>query len=409
MGGYAGSHHDAVLRLEERKLARLVCTCDPQPDTFLAQQSAWRFRERGVYVFSDYSSMLAACAKHLDLLVVPTPVHLHAEIHKAAIDAGLAVYLEKPPTLDYAELEEMIERDRRATKASLVGFNFIIEPPRQVLKRRILDGEFGLLREVRLHAMWSRPTSYFRRCPYAGRLFVGDRLVLDSCLSNEFAHFAHNALFWAGSASVASWPQLTSVKAELYRAHVIESADTICAEARTENDVTVRLALSLAHAGPCSHAETVVCENATIEYIVGQGAQIRWASGKLERIAWEPFDPLLQNHLAYLRYLTDETPRPATTLADCRAFVILNALAFVSSGTIAAIPAEQVSLVFNSKEQKDYVSVAGLDGVMDEFAKQARWPSANGWSRASPPARATPAELTRLQERLRPLATPLPA
>lgn len=409
MGGYAGSHHDAVLKLEERRLARLVCTCDPQRETFAARQGGWRFRDRGVYAFDDYQTMLATCGKHLDLLVVPTPVELHAEIHRAAVEAGIAVYLEKPPTLDYAELEAMIACDRQARKASLVGFNFIIEPPRLALKQRLLDGEFGARQEVRLRAAWSRPTSYFRRCPSAGRLFVGSRLVLDSCLSNELAHFVHNALFWAGAGSLMSWPELASVRAELYRAHLIESADTLFAEARMKDGVQVRLALSLAHAGPCSQSEIVVCEKATIEYIVGRGAHVRWTSGKVETIAWEPFDPLLENHLAYLRYLTDEAPRPATTLADSRAFVALNALCFLSSRTISPIPADRVSLVCNAKEQKDYVSVAGLEAMLEEFVSAGRWPGLNGWPRALPALRVTPSELPSLQEQLRPLATQLPA
>ena len=33
MGGFAGSHHNAVARLEERNQAKLICTCDPKAAT----------------------------------------------------------------------------------------------------------------------------------------------------------------------------------------------------------------------------------------------------------------------------------------------------------------------------------------------------------------------------------------
>ena len=136
MGGFAGSHHHTVLRLEERGHARLICTCDPQPAAFANEQQAWHFGPRGVQVFSDYRQMLDVCHHALDLVVIPTPIQLHAEMHAAAAAHGLPVYLEKPPTLDHAELEAMITADERLPKSSLVGFNFIIEKPRLSLKQR---------------------------------------------------------------------------------------------------------------------------------------------------------------------------------------------------------------------------------------------------------------------------------
>lgn len=136
MGGFAATHHQAVMTLEERGQARLTCTCDPNPDAFQTEQRAWHFARRGVRVFSHHGPLLEACRDQLDLLVVPTPIPLHAEMHRAGIAAGLAVYLEKPPTLDHIELEEMIAQDQRAKKATFVGFNFIIEKPRLALKTR---------------------------------------------------------------------------------------------------------------------------------------------------------------------------------------------------------------------------------------------------------------------------------
>lgn len=82
-------------------------------------------------------------------------------MHAAATALGLPVYLEKPPTLDHTELEQMIVADARARKSSLVGFNFIIEKPRLALKQRLLAGEFGAVQGATLNALWPRPASYF--------------------------------------------------------------------------------------------------------------------------------------------------------------------------------------------------------------------------------------------------------
>jgi predicted dehydrogenase len=170
--------------------------------------------------------MLERHRRELDLVVVPTPINLHAEMHAAATAFGLPVHLEKPPTLDHAELEQMIAADAHARRASFVGFNFIIEKTRLALKQRLLAGEFGDVRGATLSATWPRPTSYFTRNQWAGRLLVGDQLVLDSCFGNAMAHFVHNLLFWAGNRGLYSWGQPAAVRAELDRAHPIEGADT---------------------------------------------------------------------------------------------------------------------------------------------------------------------------------------
>ena len=383
MGGFAGSHHSTVLRLEERGEARLVCTCDPQAAFFLPQQNQWKFSKRGVRVFEDYRTMLESCHRDLDLVIIPTPIQLHAEMHAAAAAFGLPSYLEKPATLDYAELERMIADDSRLPKASFVGFNFIIEKPRRRLKERILAGEFGAVQGATLVARWPRPTSYFLRNQWAGRLMIDGRCVLDSCLGNALAHFVHNLLFWAGHGDVFSWAQLATVQAELYRAHRIEGADTFFVEADTTSGIKLRFALSHACAGVSSQAEVVICERATIRYVVANQAEIRWNDGRVERIVLEPFDGLEENHLEYYRYLCDESPRPTTTLADSHSFVALNDLAYVSSGTVTTIPRERITELRNAKEQQDYFEVAGLAAAQENFATRGTWPAEQEWGRGT--------------------------
>ena len=36
LGGFAGSHHHAIARLEDRGVAKLICTCDPHVESFRA-------------------------------------------------------------------------------------------------------------------------------------------------------------------------------------------------------------------------------------------------------------------------------------------------------------------------------------------------------------------------------------
>ncbi|EIP99786.1 putative dehydrogenase [Opitutaceae bacterium TAV1] len=400
MGGFAGVHQNALVKLEELGQARLVATCDPRPEAFANEQERWRFAARGVRVFGDYRELLDACGAELDLIVIPTPISLHAEMHRAAVERGIPVYLEKPPSLDPAELESMIATDRAAKKATLVGFNFIIEKPRAALKQRILAGEFGALTDVRLLAQWPRTAAYFSRNNWAARLRTPDgRLLLDSCFGNAMAHYVHNTLYWAGPAAVLDWARLAQVKAELYRGNEIEGTDTFFTQAVTATGATIRIALTHACPEPHIHHETIVLEKARIRYVVGSHYEIVRNDGRTERQTLPPFDTLVENHLEYYRYLRGEFDRPATRLEDSRAFVHFNGLSYVASGEITTIPAAARHFVRNEKDQRDYLNVTGLAGAMQTFLDEGRWPSETcGWPRQRPAAVVAPSDITRLGE-----------
>lgn len=397
LGGFAGTHHRALLNLEDRGEAQVVCTCDPQAARFATLRGDYRFAERGVRVFDDYRRMLEDCAGELDLLVVPTPIPLHEEMHRAGAELGLGVYLEKPPTLDHRELERMIRVDEAAPHAAFVGFNFIIEPGRLALKQRLLDGEFGALRETRLLGRWSRPTSYFQRNSWAGRLMGDDgRVILDSVIGNAMAHYVHNVLCWAGPDNVLSWAEPAEVQARLFRAYPIEGADTFFVAVHTADGVTQRFAQTHTRSAHMTHRESVHCAKADFHYQVGQGGEIRWHDGRVERLPAPDFQTLEENHRAYFAYLRRETPRPATRLEDCRPFVLLNNLAHISSGEIFDFPADRVASHWNEREQKDYLEIAGLTAAQDTFLAEGHWPSDLG-APAGPPPLATPRDLSRFQ------------
>jgi predicted dehydrogenase len=376
MGGYAGIHHQALLRLEEAGDAKLVCTCDPNPTAFVEEQARWNFERRGVKVFDDYRAMLAACANNLDLVVIATPIPLHAEMHRACVDAGLASYLEKPPTLDYCELETMLQTERRAVKRTLVGFNFIIEPERLALKKRLLEGAFGKIVKLRFSALWGRPQSYFQCNAWRGRLKMNERLVLDSCFGNAMGHFVHNMLFWTGKEDLFSWAKVGQVQARLYRAYQIEGADTFFVEAIC-NGVPLRFALS--HATTVNRQEqleTVECDLATICYRVGRGAEVFWKDGSKEVLAFGPFDTPFANHRDYYRYLRGGARQPANTLENSAPFVHLNDLAYISSQTIRDIPRSRLSVVPHEDASGDFfLSIKGVDDLFQNFLQGGLWPA----------------------------------
>ena len=59
----------------------------------------------------------------LDLIAIATRHDSHAELASRALEAGCAVYVEKPLALDEDELERVVEAQRRSGAPLLVGFN----------------------------------------------------------------------------------------------------------------------------------------------------------------------------------------------------------------------------------------------------------------------------------------------
>jgi predicted dehydrogenase len=377
LGGFAASHHRALLSLEEKGICRVVATCDPAPQNFADAQTEWRFAARGVRVFDDYLKMLDALHEALDIVTVPTPVPLHAPMHQAIIERGLACYLEKPPTLDGRELDAMLEVEKRARFATQVGFNFIVETARQNLKKRILTGEFGALKRVSFLGHWPRGTEYFQRAPWAGRIRLNGRLVLDSCIGNAMAHYVHNLLFWAGTKELFDWARVEKIEAELYRAHAIENYDTVFAGGAFQNGVEFRIAASHACAQGQHHHEWIECQNASLLYFTNQRYEILWHEDPEtpETGETDKGDLVARNFAAYFDYLRGAAPRPLTTLAESKPFVDLTNLVYIAAAGINQVPEKYI------QRSGSTVAIEGIEKAMSDFVQRGKFP---GEERHSP-------------------------
>lgn len=397
MGGFAQNHHKAVAQLERSGRCRLICACDPERESFADRARELDFEPRGVRFHDHYLSMLDAHRDELDLVTIPTPIPLHAPMHRACVERGLPVYLEKPPTLSCEEMQEMLAVEAGAELATNVGFNFTAEAERQALKQRILDGEFGRLHTVSILGLTPRPRSYFARAPWAARLIMDGRLVLDSCFGNAMAHLVHNVLFWAGSGEVLSWAQVEEVEAELYRARGIQGFDTCFARARTSQGPDILVAMSHSCEPDIRFRERVHCERATITYSVGHSYRVDWANGREEAADVAPIS-LTDNIAAYLNYVGGKTDRPLNRLVDCSPFVTFNSLLYVASGAIHTVPTDQIDLLRAGDPAEETPRIIGLLPACETFLRDGVFPAAQGAAWAKPGRKATPSEVSRLRD-----------
>lgn len=374
-GGFAQIHHDRLLKLEEKGLIKVLATADPNAAMLAMAETKFHLSTRGVRTFPDYRQMLKFLKEqNAAYVTIPTPVPLHAEMHAAVIDAGMAVYLEKPPTLDMAEFERMLQAEERATMQTNVGFNFIIEPARQTIKERLLAGEFGPIERLELTAFWPRPESYYARAGWAGRLKVNGRWVLDSCVTNAVSHNVHDMLFWAGKDGVFSWARPEWVQSQLLRTYNIESTDTVFIKAGLETGAELRIGMSHAVTGEHHEQETIVCRNATIRYTIHPkiAFTITWNDGRTETMGGLP-DAFEANQAAYAEYLLGRRPRPVTRLADCRAFVELSTMAFAAAGEIKTAAVTPVK-----NEHGVFRPIPAVGEALSHFCKTGEFPAQIG-------------------------------
>jgi predicted dehydrogenase len=335
MGGFAIQHHDAVFQLEREGKLRLRATCDPSPER-RASLPRMQFEARGVEVFDSLETTLNECASELDIMALATPIEFHSAMHQACVAAGVACYLEKPPTLYWGEYQQMLAHEASAQSPTFVGFNFQSDPVRLMLRERISRGEFGALKELRFDGSWPRPESYFRRNTWAGKLMVGDYPVMDSVTGNAMAHFMQNMFHWAGVMEGRKVAKLASVESKLWRVNEIESFDTLLSRVITEGGVEIRIAATHGSSEQNHNLETVVCEQATIYYdalggytIVREGRATE--AGQFLREAF-----LTRNYQEYLACLS-EAREPCNTLDACASFVLFSGLNLVSAGGIGAL------------------------------------------------------------------------
>lgn len=346
LGGYAAQHHAALERLEAEGKCQVAATCDPVLDS------------PRVPTYRTLEELLGRHGSELDVVTLPVPVPLHASMHRAVVDMGIACYLEKPPTLWWPEYQAMLEVESRAVRPTQVGFNFIGDPLRQELKRRIEAGEFGALREASLFAVWPRDAAYYARAGWAGRMTLQGKPVLDNPLGNAMAHHVQNILFLCGA------QEIESVRASLLRAHPIESFDTAFVSARLPSGVETRFAATHADNGAHFERETLTFERARIVFTAWNRAEIHRGS------TVEHLQSAIPNHAAMLEhnlaaYLEGVAPTP---LSACAPFVSLIDLAYLSSNGAGNVDPKRVT------KGDGKVHVEGLLESLKRFAESGAWP-----------------------------------
>ncbi len=275
ISGYGQTH----LRLIEEQVhagrLRLASVVAPSgtPDDALAQAHAL-----GARVYPDFATWLEAERGAFDLCFLPIPIHLHASMASAVLDAGASVMVEKPLAASAEDIATLLAARPAPGRFVAVGFQDLHLPEAHSLRSAFSRGDYGALRSMSVLGLWSRGESYYGRNSWAGRLRVANGMVLDSPLNNAFAHFVMLPLFLASRAPDEA-AQPFAGEAELYRTRQIESFDTAALRLRLPGDVTLQVHVTHRCEGEEDPVIQLVCEKAVIRWTANRDIRIRWHHG----------------------------------------------------------------------------------------------------------------------------------
>lgn len=90
--------------------------------------------------------------KEIELVVITTRHDTHASFAIEALNAGKHVFVEKPPALNYYELQKLLETIKKSGKSYMVGYNRRFSKYAEEVKKKIKDRKGNLFIEYTMNA-----------------------------------------------------------------------------------------------------------------------------------------------------------------------------------------------------------------------------------------------------------------
>ncbi len=131
--------------------AELVAVADPAPGAAAKAAEKWGAPKS----YESVEQMLEECIE-LDAVSIIVPNKFHSGLSIQCLEAGKHVFCEKPPALNAAEVETMIEVADKAGKKLMFNFNNRARPESRAMKEYIDSGVAGTINSAQ--AKWIRRT-----------------------------------------------------------------------------------------------------------------------------------------------------------------------------------------------------------------------------------------------------------
>jgi predicted dehydrogenase len=261
IAGYGDLYLESLLAKGEAAGTTFVGVVEPSPQR---SPRLDELRRRGIKVHPTIDSLFAATG--VDLMMIATPIHLHAPQACFALERGANVLCEKPLAGTLEDAARMWQAQVTSGRFAAIGFQWSFSAAIHSLKADILAGVLGKPRRLKSIVSFPRSQAYFRRNDWAGRIRTASgAAVSDSPVNNAASHYLHNMLYVLGAT-----PNTTAapvrVRAELYRANAIENYDTAAVRCEMSGGVEVFFYATHAAAERIGPTSSYEFEKAVVEF-----------------------------------------------------------------------------------------------------------------------------------------------
>ena len=254
-------HH--VAAIESSDDLELIAVCDLD----LERASRMSPREE-VRVYEDYHQMLEQNPE-IDVVAIATPSGLHYPHAREIVGRwSKSVVIEKPPTLKFTELDELVDLAAERECHVFPVFQYRFNAPVQRIRRGIQDGELGDPRIISIRQRWCRTQEYYDQGDWRGTYSLDG-----GALTNQGIHHLDLIQYFGGPVA-----EVFAVKATLGSS--IEVEDSIVATLQFENGAIGSLEITTA-----TRPDDV---ESSVSIIAANGYAILggWATDKL--VAYSP-------------------------------------------------------------------------------------------------------------------------
>ena len=321
-------------------------------------------RHKGIAIYSSYENLLKEAKSCVDIIGLPVSIPTHARMAIKGMKAGYNILLEKPPAPTIQELDAIIKTEKETGRFTSIGFQFIHSDSIRKIKKYILDGKLGDIKEIAAKGFWPRFKSYYDRNNWAGKSVDMGRIVLDGPMHNAFAHYLNNMIFLAG-VDMHSSAQLKRVRAELYRGHsYIEGDDNSCLEAETTRGIKIYFYATHIPEEKRDPFMEIIGTEGKVSWKMNEDTKIELNNGEVIEYGNEGLDP----HKEVFRIAADKQLSLIENLyctpENTRNFVLAINGAYDSMQKIKGIPQEFVE-EFTNKDGEYQTVLPGIDELID--------------------------------------------
>ncbi|MEJ6719331.1 MAG: putative dehydrogenase [Akkermansiaceae bacterium] len=145
-GGMLQYHHAGFVKAG----GEVVAVCDMNAEAAIAAAEKYGVSQ----TYTDVAELLAN--DEIDAVSIIVPNKFHAPLAVQCLEAGKHVFCEKPPALNAAEVQGMIEAAETSGTKLMFNFNNRARPESVELKKRIEAGEIGKINSAQ--SKWIRRT-----------------------------------------------------------------------------------------------------------------------------------------------------------------------------------------------------------------------------------------------------------